>query len=264
LEVKAPGSVKEGALEIIYVVSPDYLESIFLESKKYSFDIQGYGSLTRAKSGLKYTNVSEILGYAYVSTKFPERGSKEFGQFLDFLRLCSLAGSDTKFLVITTVPVGGAVQSLKEFPGLRFSLYVAEDGITDIVIDQNLFGSILLDNYEPYLLKEREKESLGSLQCPVLRFNPVVPDYFFEVFSQVHSMGSVKETIRNDPVVAMYGGSGSAFAMLRKIAIMVHLHEDYSSYEEQFYRLVQEEDAKSYGLLLALLGMVKEGKSDNR
>ena len=43
-------------MSTLFVVSPCYLESLYHESKKYDFDLQGYGSFNMALNGLIKVN----------------------------------------------------------------------------------------------------------------------------------------------------------------------------------------------------------------
>ena len=57
---------------IIFVISPVYLEALYEEAKPFDFRLQGYGNFTDACEGLLYTNVKDIIGYAYVADNLPK------------------------------------------------------------------------------------------------------------------------------------------------------------------------------------------------
>lgn len=245
-------------LKIIYVVSPDYLESIFQESEKYSFEIQGYGSFTAASKGLIYTNAADVLGFAYMTERFPLPGSSNYRAFMEFAKMCCLMDADKKFVIVTKSFPKGAGKQLAELKALRFTVYVEKDLVTDITINRNLFGSILLDNYEPYCFKEEGSSIAGDYGCTVLKIPEVVPPYLFEVFEPIHLLGTEEDSISSDTVVMRYREDlGNPLVLLRIIAILVRMGHDGQVYHEKFLERIKLMSDKRYGLYLAALKMVE-------
>lgn len=245
-------------MKVVYVISPDFLESIFQESKKYSFELQGYGNFLAASRGIIYTNIMDILGFVYMTENFPATGSKEFEDFLAFAELCDLANADKKFVIITKAFPKGIDKKLKKFSSLRFAVYVETDLVTDVTINQNLFGSILLDNYEPYKLKEDESSGYQDYGCTVLEYCEVVPQNFFDVFAPIHIMETEKDSISLDIVIMKYNEDlGNPLVLLRIIAILIKMERNYEPYRDKFLETLKLFKDKRYGIYLAGLRLIE-------
>lgn len=252
-------------MKVIYVVSPDYLEAILNESQKYSFAIQGYGDLDRACKGLCYVNVLDILGFGYVADTFPEPGSPLYDKFINFVSKCSLLGADKKFVLVTkeTVPdIGG---DLYRFSNLEFVSVVEKNGFTDITLNRNFFGSILLANYQPYNFNGEHEEAyhLSDCSCRVLKCPKVIPDFMLDILAPVSRLDSCASTIENDPVICRYVDSNEVVLSLRTIKIMRQLGADYESEKRDVLCSIEKMPEVLYGLYTSVLAMIEDNSYDN-
>lgn len=244
-------------MKSIIIISPHYLESIFKESKKYSFMIHGYGTAQKAKNSLIYANLEEILGFALVYDTLPSANSKEFKDIVEFARLCNSMKSNRKFLVVTRGNAAELGASLKEFKNLRFFVVQNLEYITDVVINKNVFGSILLDNYQPYELRKEEKVSINDIESTTLSFTPCIPGYLFEIFTKVLKLETVEDTVLYDKCYLKYKTINPIVADLRRIFIMEQFSEDTSDEEVLLLKQIETLDAKMHGLYSVCLDMIK-------
>lgn len=251
-------------MKVVIVVSPVFLKAVCEEGEKYSFQIQGYGSFQKAADRLMYTNVEDVLGFAYLGTNLPGKDTEEGKAMYRFLKLCNRMDANKKFLFLLQGQMrGDVIKTLRTFKKLKI---VYQDGIefvTDILINKQLFGSILLDNYEPYLLKqqesEKEKKEMGSV--PVTSFVPVVPSILFQVLEEVHFMDSLEDTLETDLVLQRCQGN-DVVTLLRKILIVRKADGDSQKLEEALMHVLDGYDGKMTGLCRALLDRVKEVASE--
>ena len=161
-------------MKIIFVISPDYLEPLFNEAKKYDFKIQGYSTIQEAAKGLIKTNVYDILGFTFVSRTLP----KDSSHLKSFLSLCNSMNVRKKFLF--ALNDNSRLHELftdHNYSNLDISYLNAIEVMTDIEINQNIFGSILKYNYAPYKLDAKQDSEFRKTQLPRLEYKPVINKY---------------------------------------------------------------------------------------
>lgn len=211
-------------MKVIFVISPDYLDSIFKEAKKYDFGIQGYSTVQDAAKGLLKTNVFDILGFVFVSRTLP----KDLSVLHGFMDLCNSMQARRKFLF--ALNDNSRLFELFREGGFEYLdiAYVNEiEVMTDIEINQNIFGSILRYNYDPYKLDEKEKPSLAKGNLPRLEYKPIINKYPLNVLEEVHIADTVETTLKYDKIYEEYRETENpdeALCKLRELYIKV----DYS------------------------------------
>lgn len=243
-------------MKTIFIVSPDHLESIFQESTKYSFDIQGYGNCALAVKKLKYVNASNLLGFAYVADKLPVAGTSDYQDLDNFMKLSNLMSNGTKFVMITKEPNDGIAKIAKKYRNLEVFIHKVEAQLTDVDINKNLFGSILLANYEPYKFEEEKKPQIKDFEIPTLKFTPVIQGLLFDLFSAVHTGTELEVTMENDPLMRQY--KGSLFGDIRRVVIMKEHRMDYSAELEKINKEIEKLDGKTMGIFMSLLEQLEE------
>lgn len=211
-------------MKIIFVISPDYLDSIFKEAKKYDFSIQGYSTVQDAAKGLLKTNVFDILGFVFVSRTLP----KDLSVLHGFMELCNSMQTRRKFLF--ALNDNSRLFELFRDGGFQYLdiAYLNEiEVMTDIEINQNIFGSILKYNYDPYKLDDKERPSLAKGNLPRLEYRPIINKYPLNVLEGVHVADTVDNTLKYDKIYGEYRESENPDESLCKLREL-YVKVDYS------------------------------------
>lgn len=245
-------------LKTVFMISPDYLESAFTETEKFSFELQGYGNFVTACKRLPYVNFTDVLGFVYLCNHPCLAGSKEYDAMLDFFRLCNLSGTSKKFLIVSKDNLNDLIPVLKKYNNIRFSILSSIEFITDKVFNKDIFGSILLDNYEPYIFRDEKPVSLGDYSIPALGFQSVIPAALFDVEEKVYVLENLSDTLENDVILSKYEGN-KIIQKLREIVILKTMGMEYEKAADDFRKLIEKLDNKMYGVYLAFLDIVVGG-----
>lgn len=208
-------------MSVVFVVSPSYLEATFVESKKYNFDFQGYGSFHRAISGVVTLNALDCLGFAYVGVSLPEKGSEEYKDMLLFFKRCDRMTAGKKVVLIVLEGITSAqAKILKTFSHLRFVTPNKFDCVTDSLLNRNLFGSLLLDNYAPYEFGKGRSTGKRDFCSASLSFCPVVNQTVVDCLNPVERLTTLQLTLEHDAVLRGYVRSKSSMEHLRRYLII--------------------------------------------
>lgn len=204
-------------MKVIYVVSPDYLEALYTEAKNYTFCLQGYGNFYDATKGLLKTNISDILGFCYVGTElFYEKSDTSA-----YLETCNmLCRNNTKKFIFALQNSRGLADVLKisDFKNLNVSYLPDFEILTDTVINKQLFGSILLDNYSPYLIKD-EQPPVFKVENPSLQYQTLFSDYVLQCLNPIDKLATFEDTKLNDNIYQEYINDKSDIAYIRECKI---------------------------------------------
>lgn len=199
---------------IIYTISPDYLEALYSEAKNYNFCLQGYGNCQDALNGLLKTNISEILGFIFVAQDVDLYKNS----LVKFIRTCnSLCKHNKKKFIFALQNSKGlsGILNATEFNNLKVSYLPNFEVLTDTVINRQLFGSILLDNFEPYVLKKTEHKSVNFYNKS-LNYEPLFSEYVLKCLDKIDVMTNYEQTLLNDDVYQSYVADNAALAIIRK------------------------------------------------
>lgn len=200
------------------IISPDYLTAVYKQSHKFSFAIQGYGSFEKAISGILKVNCGELLGCAYISEKLPIQGSVEYKAMNSFLNAVNQLNDSKKMIFILQ---NSAQQVLTGIASRLTNVRIYVTGevpvITDSVIDQNLFGSLILDNTDAYKLNAKENQSSSKTDDFLLHFVPVVSKNILSCCDPIDKLETFQLTIENDMIYQDLNQQGNQiFASVRK------------------------------------------------
>lgn len=241
----------------LFVISPDYLDAMIAETKKYSFTLQGYGNVEDARLGLRKTNLGEILGFIYFGKNLP----KDTEVLKRFVRLLNLACKDTrkKFLFVGS-DVGGIASILPTEYRNNLDVEVFSDYpyVTDTMINRELIGNILLANYSPYKMDEKPDDSLPLFSgTPRLKYEPIFPSYLLRFFEGVQKRRDSASTILYDQHLKELDEKDACLAMLRRLQIRFSFGEmDFELQSKIIQMIEQVEDAKDYCCKKALLYLI--------
>lgn len=211
-------------MSTIFVISPNYLESIYHESKKYEFDLQGYGSFALAVKGLIKVNCSDLLGLAFVGLHLPPSRSKEFKSMIEFFDMVELMNANKKFVIASDDTVTPWMKVFKRYKHIRFVKAPDYDFLSDVVINKHVFGSILLDNAEPYVFTVKHVKS-PSYETPHLEYVPLFPSTQVQCISKVDVLDTLERTRDNDEVYRRLKSENAYLQYFRLYYIAV-LHGD--------------------------------------
>lgn len=223
-------------MNVIFAISPQYLKAIFNESEKYDFAIQGYGNLADAKKGLLYTNIFDILGFAYVADTLP----KSLGNFLNFLsildKMCSKTPKTFLFALRSNANLE-KVTNRKKFKNLVFKYIPDIEVFTDVIINKGIFGTILTDNFQPYYIKIPDLKSEDhDIQC--LNYKPIFTKYMLEIFEPPVLLSTSDDTVSVDKFVKDTAKFNKYLTTLRVLYIKFLFREDIKDDLDRFEELL--------------------------
>lgn len=212
-------------MKTIVIISPDYLTAVYEESKKYSFLIHGYGSFKQAIDGLLKVNSNELMGVGYLGYSLPLVDSNERKNMEKFLQLCDLFDDKKRFVFITQIAAADLIGLAKKYKNVEFVKFDNETEVTDLLINQSLFGTILYATMTPYKLfptstdiAEDVSDSAGGFDCK----RPVVFNKNCDLLLQkVDKLTTVEDTLENDEVFQYFSKEqNKVFQTIRKYQIL--------------------------------------------
>lgn len=252
-------------MNTVFVVSPNYLECILLEAKKYSFYLQGYGNSTSAAKGLLRVNAKDILGLAYVADRLPIYGTSEYKSLMKLVQLCDLLGINKRFIFVTVGNMTNLSGFTKGHRNLKFS-YLSEIGyVSDITINRDIFGTILLDNFEPYLLHEdaKTKGEVHKFEIPCLNYSPIVNSYLIQCLEPVNKYAGLDIIVSEDKIYNKFINSNKPLANLRLAKIYKAFQKDITELKEEICKDTRTFEPSVFCIYQSLIYMIERGVDFN-
>ena len=242
--------------KFIYLVTPDYMLAIIEESKDYSFSIKAYSDEEMAYKNLAFTNQTSILGYLLVYEELPE----DLTDLIIFINFLNLIGSkDTVVLLAVNDPSGLEDYLLPNLKtnNINFMYFTEYEIMTDLVIRHNLFGSIIINKFDPYI----ENVNIPNF---VTSFNsnknlvPVLPNDILLIFNPIYKLDTIEVTIKHDEVMKNHSDNSLvSYIRLNRIYAMFGKEVDYggmlfrvnsaSNIDKVLYRVVCQVIKDEYG-----------------
>lgn len=240
-------------MKSIFMISPDFLEVSYKEALKYDFTLQGYGNFVDGKNGLLKINRQDLLGFVYFATSLPEN----LEELMDFLHYCDLMGKNSMFLFALLNTKGLSAINLAEFSNLCFAYLGIEEVVTDKVLNRDIFGTILLQNYEPYTFEEEKSEVPSVFSVERLQYRPIFSNYVLQCLSKVNLSDSFEKTVAYDEVYRNYSKDNELLAEIRKFYIETFFHDSIDN--SYLFELIDQEDGSlNYGMYKALINLVSK------
>lgn len=206
----------------VYVVSPDYLQPLCEQAMDFSFDFKGYSSLKSAMSNLKFTNMSSILGVAIVFYELPP----DLGELVDFINALNRSADGLPVVLVaqcSTVDGFNVILDAAQTNHLKFySLYDFED-MLDVVIKQSIYGTIVLENFDPYLEKEPVPVTCDSPRT--LFYKPIFPEDISSLAEPIVSAPDAQRAICNDSVAVYLHDNNPVVYLLRCLQVFLEYSE---------------------------------------
>lgn len=178
-------------------MSDCYLTAIAKESRKFSFQLQGYGNFKQANEGLLKTNSADILGFVIALNSIPSDDT----QLLEFIKNCSIITTNKKPFLFLLEDTDYLRKILAKQDLSKFSLNVLEvsEGLTDIFICRNVIGTVLKYNKLPYGGNNETVEVFKNLSPPRLTYTPVISRNIIFCLAEITLFDTVDRTLQNDP-----------------------------------------------------------------
>lgn len=209
-------------MKTIVIISPDYLTAVYEESKKYSFVIQGYGSFKQAINGLLKVNDSELMGVGYIGYALPLIDSNERKDMESFLQMCNLFENRKRMVFITQTVATGLNLLAKKYENVELVKYDNELEITDLLINQSLFGTIMYATMIPYKLNPIKEDNFEYEITELRKGRSLIFDYDCEqLLKEIEKMTTIEETLENDKVFLYYSeNKNKLFQTVRKYQVL--------------------------------------------
>lgn len=209
-------------MKTIVIISPDYLTAVYEESKKYSFVIQGYGSFKQAINGLLKVNDSELMGVGYIGYTLPLIDSNERRDMESFLQMCNLFENRKRMVFITQTVATELNLLAKKYENVELVKYDNESEITDLLINQSLFGTIMYATMIPYKLNPIKEDNFEYEITELRKGRSAIFDYDCEqLLKKIEKMTTVEETLENDKVFLYYSeNKNKLFQTVRKYQVL--------------------------------------------
>lgn len=235
----------------IFMISPSYLEAAFNEAKQYDFFLQGYGSFSMGLQGFTQINLVDLLGIVFLV----ENESYLLKNSEKFLKLCNSMESNKKVLVVSQSDLSRFKSFAQQFSNLRFSYLPNVEVITDDVINRQIFGSILLDNFKPYKIESSANEVLATYHYTPLNYKPLISVYLLDCISKVVVLDSLKKTLLTDKVYQQYVKDKSFLTKFRECYIRKVMNLEVNL--EELKQIVEFSDINRKYLYYGLIRLIE-------
>lgn len=246
-------------MQTVIVISPEYLTGIYKEAKKYSFVIQGYGSFANAINGLHKVPAKDLLGVACLLYTIPQVGSKEYEAFNELLHLITLYEDEKRFVVITQTSSVKFRNEIKGIHGADIVLFDEEEEITDITINQKIFGTVLKKTREPYIFEKKKVlgEESSNVDFWKLKLDTVLSEDELQLMSPIAMLDDAQQTVLNDRACARFRDNKNRLLLaVRQYEILKLFKEDVSVIRAEINMLLEKEDVDTilWCIIRCLLG----------
>ena len=242
-------------MKTIIVISPHYLEAVFNEAKRYNFVIHGYGKFAQACKGILYVNADDLLGISFIGDMLPKVNSKDYQKFIEFLGLVSNMQKKIKFTIVTKENIPQSYYKVfRGYPEIEFYGRSGLEYITNTVIGQNVFGSIILNNEKPYIFKEVEAPKPVNYTLSSISANYLISPYILQCLDDVVTLDSIESTLQRDSIYSQYvKNKNTVLALLRRYLVGTKFGIYDSSLLEQARNELKASQGEIYVILLALI-----------
>ena len=243
---------------VIFAISPEYLVALDKEAKDYNFDLLGYGNFADAKNGLRTVNSREISGYLYLATSLTKEKGLE-----DFLALCNIQCKykPRKFIICVKEAKNLFKQiDFSKYKNLQFKLVrFGSYGVSDTLINRELFGSLLLSVSPVYEFKEKQAKPLSMLSA-TKKYSALFPKEVMEIFSPPVALDNLNLVLRNDEIYQHLQKVDAFYALARCCYLKLLLHEPITEQLNQLRNIAESSTNPSlYSTQQALIYILQKG-----
>lgn len=238
----------------IFVVSDQYLDACYKEAEKYEFLLQGYGNFIDAIEGLKFINESEILGYVVLTDSIKE--TKKLNMFLE---KCNMI-SNSKLFLFALKDKANLYKFIEpdKYKNLRFSYVTDMEVVTDLTLDRDVFGTILIDCFEPYELKPKPKINV-DFTPKIISYKALFPPLSLTVLKEPLILADVEQTIKFDESCKKLIEKNTLLYDIRRVFIYKLFKKCDSELEDKIVKeIAKVNDSLDFCLYNSLLKLAKE------
>lgn len=218
-------------MDTILAISSSYMDPLFVNAKKYNFKLQAYSDFKSALRGLSYVNKTDLIGIAIVDDFIQDREG-----LTTFLHSCEIIGDLN--ILFATLKDERVYINLK-VKNLHIEYVPDIEVFTDIIINKEIFGTLLLHKFEPYKLKEGISD-ISRPSIPRLNYTPLFSTNILSVLKPIDLIHTFEEIVQVDEVLLECKRSNSILYDLR----LLYLKNWYGCDENSDYERLYEEIRK--------------------
>lgn len=182
----------------IYCISPEYSGPLVQESSPFKFETKVFTDCVLGYNHLIMTNQSSILGYLFLYEEIPEDPT----DLVDLINFINYIG-DKETVVLLAVNNSKGLDYLLTFlntENIDFGYLSEFEVVTDSFIKRNLFGSILVKKYKPYLDEIVDFKMVTSFNSNK-NLVPVLPNDILSILAPINKLIDVRYTVENDEIL---------------------------------------------------------------
>lgn len=227
-------------MEILYLISPQYLKSVTDMCMDYSFYVAGYRNIKDATKNLYKYNENNILGYAYIGDYLPSVNLMN-----ELIRKIDLMYSRDTQLILAVRDGNSLNDFINQYTAsgkskVQVKVISDFDMLNDKIVKRDIIGSLLLTRHSPYITPKKVEIFNGDL--PSLNYTSPLPKNILNIFSPVIHYNSKEETLINDTVLKLIFNVNTYDYVFRKAIICAYYGDmiDISEYQKYVNPMIFE------------------------
>ena len=185
--------------KFVYVVSPDYLMPMVVESKMYSFYVKAYHNAKVAYDNLCKTNLSSVLGFILFYEELPDN----LTYIIKFINFMNIIGTKDTLVILAVNDPEGVTDFLipkLHVKNITFKYITGFEVVTDSFIRKSLYGSVVLHNYDPYVESIKPYKEVTSFNSNIA-LTPILSNDVVSILSPVVKLNNSENTIKHDLIM---------------------------------------------------------------
>ena len=234
-----------------FAVSSGLIEPLYDNAQKYDFSLQAYGNFDLACKKLVYVNSSDLIGIAVVDEVIEdEKGFDKFLGYCDCIQGAVVLVACNRKYVVPSV-----INSHKT----RILCVNDIEVFTDLVINRDVYGALLLEKFEPYKIRRKE-EVQGTWGVATLSYTPLFSKYVLKI-TELPNIESIELGADADKIYNELVDVDPILANLRKIYLQHWENKIDSSFEEStLEKILTIEDEKTFCSFMSLFQSIVAGE----
>lgn len=217
-------------MEVLFTVSPDYLDTLERETKKYTFALQGYRDIEVAIESLHLSNAKDILGFAYVADELPD-----YKLMHKFIKKIDLTITQPTKLILAIRDQESFEEFKENYRGSKVIIEAISgfEVLNDIIINNSVVGTIIKTRYTPYLDDMQKPERLFPAR-KYLSYTKVIDKRLLRIIEPVRKLNTLEDTVRYDDILSRTTNKDGMFYDLRLAYVKAHfgIYTDITKYGE--------------------------------
>lgn len=244
----------------VYCVSDCYLRALLRESEPYSFYIKGYCSLTEGINNLKYTNISDILGFVILIEYLDYNDVEYFNNLVELINDINLE-SDGHPVVLAMCNSEGYEQLDKYINTDNIKIFLVDnvDMMSDVIIRRDIYGTLVKELFEPYVVDTvYETEKNYSIESS--NYDPIFRENIQRLCEPIVVAPDLRRAMENDEVLSSIGEDDDIAYFLRSEQLNRYYNNrgDNSIIFENILSGIS--DTNEIFIYRSIYNLIKEGK----